>query len=130
MFRDGARHRRPDDAVLRKVLRGAAETLRRFGFQRMHVMLRRDGHVLNRNRMHWICREQGPSVRRRRSWNRDIGTRASLVAKALANAGGFPDCVQDQFADGRRYRILNMVDDVTAETSPGFMSSRTGRKNR
>ena len=42
------RHRRPDDAALRDVLRAAAETHRRFGYRRLHVILRRDGHVLNR----------------------------------------------------------------------------------
>ena len=44
------RHRRPDDRELREVLRGAAETHRRFGYRRLHVILRRDGHVLNRKR--------------------------------------------------------------------------------
>jgi len=44
------RHRRPDDRELREVLRGAAETHRRFCYRRLHVVLRRDGHVLNRKR--------------------------------------------------------------------------------
>lgn len=44
------RHRRPDDRELRDVLRGVAETHRRFGYRRLHLILRRDGHVLNRKR--------------------------------------------------------------------------------
>ena len=44
------RHRRPDDRELRDVLRAAAEMHRRFGYRRLHVILRRDGHVLNRKR--------------------------------------------------------------------------------
>lgn len=44
------RHRGPDDRELREVQRGAAETHRQFGYRRLHVILRRDGHVLNRKR--------------------------------------------------------------------------------
>ena len=51
------RHRRPDDRELREVLRGAAETHRRFGYRRLHVLLRRDGHVLNRKRTQRLYRE-------------------------------------------------------------------------
>lgn len=110
------RHRRPDDAALREVLRGAAETHRRFGYRRLHVILRRDGHVLNRKRTQRLFREEGLSVRRRRSRKRAIGTRAPLVTEALANARWSVDFVQDQFADGRRFRILNVIGDVIKES--------------
>lgn len=110
------RHRRPDDRELREVLREAAETHRRFGYRRLHVILRRDGHVLNRKRTQRLYREEGLSVRRRRSRKRAIGTRAPLVTEALANARWSVDFVQDQFADGRRFRILNVIDDVTKES--------------
>ncbi|MGE4374014.1 MAG: IS3 family transposase [Xanthobacter sp.] len=110
------RHRRPDDRELREVLRRAAETHRRFGYRRLHVILRRDGHVLNRNRTQRLYREEGLSVRRRRSRKRAIGTRAPLVTEAMANARWSIDFVQDQFADGRRFRILNVIDDVTKES--------------
>lgn len=108
-------HRRTTDAELRDELRKAAETHRRFGYRRLHVILRRDGHVLNRKRTQRLYREEGLSVRRRRSRKRAIGTRAPLVTEALANARWSVDFVQDQFADGRRFRILNVIDDVTKE---------------
>jgi putative transposase len=50
------------------------------------VLLRRDGHVLNRKRTQRLYREEGLSVRRRRSRKRAIGTRAPLVTEAMANA--------------------------------------------
>lgn len=65
---------------------GAAETHRRFGYRRLHVILRRDGHVLNRKRTQRLYREEGLSVRRRRNRKRAIGTRAPLVTEAFANA--------------------------------------------
>lgn len=89
------RHRRPDDAELRAALRQTAETHRRFGYRRLHVILRRDGHVQNRKRTQRLYREEGLSVRRRRSRKRAIGTRAPLVADAMANARWSVDFVQD-----------------------------------
>lgn len=122
-------HRRPDDATLREVLRGAAETHRRFGYRRLHVLLRRDGHVLNRKRTQRLYREEGLSVRRRRSRKRAIGTRAPLVTEAVANARWSVDFVQDQFADGRRFRILNVIDDVTEESLAAVVdTSISGRR--
>ena len=123
------RHRRPDDAVLREVLRGAAETHRPFGYRRLHVIPRRDGHVLNRKRTQRLYREEGLSVRRRRSRKRAIGTRAPLVTEAMANARWSVDFVQDQFADGRRFRILNVIDDVTKESLAAVVdTSISGRR--
>lgn len=106
-------HRRPDDTGLREALHEAAGKHRRFGYRRLHVILRRDGHVLNRKRTQRIYREEGLMVRRRRSRKRALGTRAPLVTEAVANARWSADFVQDQFADGRRFRILNVLDDVT-----------------
>ena len=123
------RHRRPDDRELREVLRGAAETHQRFGYRRLHVILRRDGHVLNHKRTQRLYREEGLSVRRRRSRKRAIGTRAPLVTEALANARWSVDFVQDQFADGRRFRILNVIDDVTKESLAAVVdTSISGRR--
>jgi putative transposase len=107
------RHRRPDDRGLREVLRGAAETHRRFGYRRPYVILRRDGHVLNRKRTQRLNREKELSGRGRRSRKSAIGTRAPLVTEAMANAWWSVLFVQDQFADSRRFRILNVIDDVT-----------------
>ncbi len=105
--------RRPDDTELRETLHEAARRHRRFGYRRLHVILRRDGHVLNRKRTQRIYREEGLMVRRRRSRKRALGTRAPLVTEAVANARWSVDFMQDQFVDGRRFRILNVLDDVT-----------------
>jgi putative transposase len=46
---------------------------------------------------------------------RAVGTRAPILVEAKANARWSLDFVHDQFANGRRFRILNIVDDVTRE---------------
>jgi putative transposase len=54
-------------------------------------------------------------VRKRRGRRRAAGTRAPILVEAAANARWSLDFVHDQFACGRRFRILNIVDDVTRE---------------
>src|SRR4030088_3285706 len=60
-------------------------------------------------------REEGLAVRRRRARRRAVGTRAPILIEAKVNARWSLDFVHDQFACGRRFRILNVVDDVTRE---------------
>lgn len=57
----------------------------------------------------------GVTVRKRRSRRRAVGTRAPILVEARANARWSLDCVHDQFADGRRFRVLNVADGVTRE---------------
>lgn len=54
-------------------------------------------------------------MRKRRSRRRAVGTRAPILVEAKVNARWSLDFVHDQFAGGRRFRILNVVDDVTRE---------------
>ena len=107
--------RRPAEVDLRERLRTLAGERRRFGYRRLHVLLRREGLVLNRKRTERLYREEGLSVRRRRGRKRATGTRAPLLLPALPNTRWSIDFVHDQLASGRRLRILNVVDDVTQE---------------
>ena len=77
---------RPDDAVLRTRMRELAAERRRFGYRRLHVLLRREGLVVNRKRTQRLCREEGLIVRRRRGRKRATGTRAPLIVAARPNA--------------------------------------------
>ena len=54
-------------------------------------------------------------MRKRRARRRAVGTRAPIPVEAKPNARWSLDFVHDQFACGRRFRILNVVDDVTRE---------------
>lgn len=123
------RHRRPDDAELRERLRTLAAERRRFGYRRLHVLLRREGHVINRKKTQRLYREEGLSVRQRRGRKRATGTRAPLLSVAAPNARWSVDFVHDQFADGRRFRIFNVVDDVTKECLAAVVdTSISGRR--
>ena len=109
------RHRRPDDAALRSRLRELAGERRRFGYRRLHILLRKDGHGLNRKKTQRLYREEGLTVRRRKGRRKAVGVRAPPPVVALPNQRWSLDFVHDQFANGRRFRVLNIVDEVTRE---------------
>jgi putative transposase len=109
------RSRRPDDAQLRDRLRELAGERRRFGYRRLHVLLRQEGLVVNRKRTERLYREEKLTVRRRRGRKKATGTRAPILVEAVPNARWSVDFVHDQLVTGRRLRILNVVDDVTKE---------------
>ena len=109
------RSRRADDADLRLRLRELAQQRRRFGYRRLHILLRRDGVLINRKKTQRLYREEGLTVRRRRGRKRAVGARAPAPVLALPNQRWSLDFVHDQLATGRRFRVLNIVDDVTRE---------------
>ncbi|HEX2590092.1 MAG TPA: IS3 family transposase [Rhizomicrobium sp.] len=109
------RSRRPPDAELRTRLRDLANQRRRFGYRRLFIMLRAQGEPSGINRIYRLYREEGLTVRKRKARRRAVGTRTPILVEAKINARWSLDFVHDQFALGRRFRILNIVDDVTRE---------------
>src|SRR5271157_3448834 len=109
------RSRRPPDLDLRARLRDLANQRRRFGYRRLFILLREQGEPSGVNRIYRLYREEGLAVRKRKARRRAVGTRAPIVVEAKVNARWSLDFVHDQFALGRRFRILNIVDDVTRE---------------
>ena len=106
---------RPPDTELRARLRELANQRRRFGYRRLFVLLRDQGEPSGVNRIYRLYREEGLAVRKRRSRRKAVGTRAPILVEAKPNARWSLDFVHDQLACGRRFRILNIVDDVTRE---------------
>jgi putative transposase len=109
------RSRRPPETKLRERLRSLANERRRFGYRRLFIMLRREGEPSGINRIYRLYREEGLGVRKRRGRKRAIGVRAPLLVEARPNARWSLDFVHDQMANGRRFRVLNVTDDVTHE---------------
>jgi transposase InsO family protein len=107
--------RRPPDTALRTRLRDLANERRRFGYRRLFILLRREGEPSGINRIYRLYREEGLTVRKRRARRKAVGTRAPILVEARPNARWSLDFVHDQFGCGRRFRILNVVDDVTRE---------------
>jgi putative transposase len=109
------RSRKTDDAALRGRLKALAQERRRFGYRRLHVLLRREGWRVNRKRVQRIYREERLMVRKRGGRKRALGTRAPMAVPDRPNARWSLDFVHDQMTDARRFRVLVVVDDCTRE---------------
>ncbi len=109
------RSTRPDDAALRSRLHELAAQRRRFGYRRLHILMTREGLVMNHKKLRRLYREERLAVRRRGSRKRALGTRAPMALPQGPNQRWSLDFLSDAFCDGRRFRILSIVDDFTRE---------------
>jgi putative transposase len=107
---------KPDNAqAVRQRLHELAARWRRFGYRRLHIFLQREGVVRNKKRTQRIYREEKLSIRLRKRKRRAAVIRLPLPLPRAANQQWSMDFMQDSFADGRRFRCLNIVDDYTRE---------------
>ena len=106
---------RPDDRDLREQMKAIAHECWRFGYRRVHILLKREGYVVNHKKLFRLYHEEKLAVRRRGSRKRAIGTRAPKMIPLAPNERWSLDFVSDQFTDGRRFRILAIIDDCTRE---------------
>jgi putative transposase len=100
-------------SLMRERMKAIAHERRRFGYRRLHVLLKREGHVVNHKKLFRLYREEKLTVRRRGGRKKAIGTRAPMLIPLRPNARWSLDFVSDQLTDGRRFRILTIVDDCT-----------------
>src|SRR6266567_4645384 len=115
--RSSVRYRssRPDDAMARVRLRELAAVRRRFGYRRLHILMSREGLLMNHKKFRRLYREERLQVRRRGGRKRALGTRAPMAIPQGLNQRWSLDFLSDTLADGRRFRILAVVDDFTRE---------------
>ncbi len=107
--------RRAEDADLRDAIKRVSKERRRFGYRRIHVMIQREGFEVNHKKLRRIYREEKLQVRRRGGRKRALGTRRPMAVPDGPNQRWSLDFVSDAFTDGRRFRILAIVDDHTRE---------------
>jgi len=106
---------RKDDSVLRERLRALAAERRRFGYKRLAIMLKREGQIHNLKKIYRLYKEEGLSVKRRKGRKRAIGTRLPLPRADKINQIWSLDFLSDALSDGRRFRILGVMDQCSRE---------------
>ena len=106
---------RPDNERLRQRLVALADERRRFGYRRLHALLRREGIQANHKRVHRLYRDAGLAVRRRRRRHGVAVDREPLLRPTSPNEVWSMDFVFDALACGRRLKCLTIVDDFTRE---------------
>ena len=107
--------KRTSDADLRATLRELASQRRRFGYRRLGLLLARQGVRINHKKLYRLYREERLSVRKRGGRKPALGTRAPMAIPQDRNLRWSLDFVMDTLANGRRFRILTLVDDFTRE---------------
>lgn len=88
--------KRVDDGALRERMKAIAHERRRFGYRRLHVLLRRESFTVNHKRLFRLYREKRLKVRRRGGRKRAIGTRAPMMIPMRPNERWSLDFVSDQ----------------------------------
>jgi putative transposase len=102
------------DEVLRVRLMELAREKPRFGYRRLHVLLRRSGEAVNHKRVHRVYREAGLSIRRKKR-KHCVRAGQPLRACTAANQEWALDFVHDAVESGRAIRVLSVVDAYTRE---------------
>ena len=110
------RSRREPQVELRMRLRDLAAVRVRYGYRRLHVLLRREGWPVNHKRTYRLYAEEGLSIRtklprRKRAWR----YRQGRPGAAAPNEIWAMDFMSDQLFDGRPIRILTVIDIHTRE---------------
>ncbi len=102
------------DEPLRTKLVELAREKPRFGYRRLHVLLRRGGEAVNHKRLHRIYREAGLVIRRKKR-KHCVREGKPLMARTAANQEWALDFAHDAVACGRTIRVLSVVDVYTRE---------------
>ena len=109
------RSRRREDGVVRRRLRELAAERPRFGYRRLHALLRREGITVNHKRIERLYREEGLAVRRRARKAPGRIRRGRPSAPERANEQWALDFLEDALASGRKIRLLSVIDVFTRE---------------
>ena len=118
MHRNSYRYesRKDRQALLRKRIREIAEVRIRYGYRRIHVLLRREGWNINQKRVYRLYREEGLNLRQKAKRRRKSESRIqSSEFPAALNACWAMDFVSDQLYNGKRFRTLTLIDMCSRE---------------
>lgn len=102
------------DEHLRKRLKQLASEYSRYGYLLLHNLLKQEGLVINKKRTYRVYKEENLQVRtkKRKKLQRQ---RVVMEIPTQMNERWSMDFVYDQLACGRRFRVLNVIDDFNRE---------------
>ena len=102
---------------LRIRLRDLAASRVHYGYLRLHVLLKREGWVVNKKLVYRLYCEEGLGIRRRKPRRRkSVQVREARPATIRVNESWSMDFVSDRLASGDRFRLLTLVDNFSRES--------------
>ena len=102
-----------DQTALRLRLRDLAASRVRYGYRRLHILLRREGWRVNHKRVYRLYREEGLGIRVKRRKKLASAPRILPPPATQPLERWSLDFLSDSLADGRRFRVLTIVDNVS-----------------
>src|SRR5262249_8322814 len=110
------RSRANDQTALRMRLRELASVRVRYGYRRLHTLLRREGWCVHHTRVYRLYCLEGLSVRAKVRRQRVSALRLLVPAAQAPNEHWRMDCMSDSLANGQRIRLLTIVDNMSRES--------------
>ena len=105
-----------DENLLKEKILSIARNKRRYGYRRIHILLKREGILINHKKLFRIYKELGLKVLKRGGRKRALGDRIEKISLYEANQEWSLDFVHDALVNGRKIRLLTIVDDFTRES--------------
>ena len=108
---------RDERTELRIRLRDLASTRVHYGYRRLHILLLREGWKVNHKLVYRLYIEEGLQMRRKRPRrNRSCQVRVTRPKASCTNESWSMDFMADQLFDGKRFRLLTLVDNFSRES--------------
>lgn len=119
LWRDTCRYKSVanEQAVLRIRLRDLAYSRVSYGYRRLHILLQREGWAVNHKRVYRLYKQEGLMMRPKKQ-RRHVSAcrRMERTVATEANESWSMDFMSDELYDGRRIRLLTLVDNFTRES--------------
>ena len=110
-----------DQSALKIRLRDLAKSRIRYGYRRLHVLLQREGWHVHHKRVYRLYRQAGLSLRLKARKKRVSGLRGPKPVATRPNECWSMDFMADRLVNGRRFRVLTLVDNVS-RVSPAIVA--------
>lgn len=107
--------KRRDEGLLKERIKKHAFERRRFGYRRIHYLLKREGVLINHKKVYRLYAEAGLKVVRRGGRKKALGVRRPMRVPAGINQTWALDFVSDALWNGRKIRMLTVVDGYSRE---------------
>ena len=121
LSRDSYRHPPQADQAtveLHEKIVEIAHVRRRFGYRRIHDLLRPHFPGVNHKRVYRLYRQANLAVRRRKKGKRPVNERVPLQLARTVNEVWSMDFVSDSLSGGRRLKYLTVADDCKRTVNP------------
>ena len=107
--------KKPDESALAEKIKSIAYEKKRFGYRRIHMILRREKILVNHKKVFRIYKACGLKVLKRGGRKRALGVRGLALRATRPNQSWSLDFVHDALSDGRKIRLLTIIDEFTRE---------------